>query len=241
MSDQRQIIDIILEPSLSEREDLDHLFLMDDGDIAMQQKLDIETYEEAKSKGYFVPKPRQGDVHKSLRSIRRVLLKSHEFGLLNYSDLERLIHHLVTFLRAGDDSYLQTELKKFLYVLIAEKKYAETIEGETTELLALSLERCMERIPLSWNTRLKDAQPEDIYLALQEICDEWFPIFEDERKYPRNPNFEADVKEKFPHFFKVMLGDDYVIFSSKEAEEAYLRTKKKNNLRRQRTVAVTKR
>jgi len=227
MTDQKPVTDIILEPPLSEREDLAHLFVMDDGDIPMQQKLDIETYEEAKAKGYFVPKPRQGDVHKSLRGIRRIFLKSHEFGLLNYSDLERLIQHLITFLRAGDESYLQSELRKFLYVLIADKKFAETIDGDTKELLAISLERCMERIPLSWNTRLKDAQPEDIYLALEEICDEWFPIFEDERKYPKNPNFEADIKEKFPHFFKVMLGDDYVIFPSKEDEEAYVREREK--------------
>jgi len=189
----------------------------------MQQSLEIETFEQARAKGHFVPKPRQSDVHKSLRKIRRIILKAHEFGLLNSKDLVQLCSSLITFLRAGDDSYLQTELKKFLYVLMLDKKYAETIKGDTRELLSLSLERCIDRIPFSWNARLKDAEPGDIYKALQEICDDWFPLFDDDSSRRKRPEFEMKVKEKYPHFFKIMLGDDYVIFTSKEEEEAYLR------------------
>lgn len=36
MTDQKPVTDIILEPPLSEREDLAHLFVMDDGDMTAQ-------------------------------------------------------------------------------------------------------------------------------------------------------------------------------------------------------------
>jgi hypothetical protein len=215
---------VLNDPPLDERSDLDSLFWMSEEGIAMQQTLGIETFEEARDKGGFVPKPRQWDVHPSLRKIRRLTLKAHEYGLLNSTDLEKLIRYLINFLRSGDEETLRGELKKLVYVLMLDKKYAETIDGTTSELLATSFEKSLDRLPMSWTSYLKKAEPEDIYLAFEEVFRDLHPHDED-GFIIRNPEREAETKYKYPHLFKLMFGEHYMIFASKKDEEEFDRNR----------------
>ena len=216
---------VINEPPLEERSDLDNLFWMSEENIAMQQTLDIETFEEARDRGNFVPKPRQWDVHPSLRKIRRLTLKAHEYGLLNSTDLVKLIRNLIDFLRSGDEQTLRGELKKLVYVLMLDKKHAETIDGTTSELLATSFEKSLDRIPMSWMSYLKAAEPEDIYHAFEEVFRDLHPHDQDGFLI-KNPEREAETRNKYPHLFKLMFGEHYTIFASKKDEEEYERNRR---------------
>jgi hypothetical protein len=215
--DFKRLPDILHDPPLIERTDLDHYFFLDDDEMDKQRELDIESYSEAKKLGLFTPKPRAWDVDKSLRNIRRHILSANQHNLITKTDLIELIKALAVFLRSGDEQHLKTELKKFIYVVMLDKNFAETIDGSVLELLAAGLEQVIERLPMSWK---KEAEPDDIWAALNEIYDDWFPNKwnEDDLKYSENgliiesdPERERLVKEKYPHFFKIMFGDHYSI------------------------------
>lgn len=215
--DLKQLPDILHDPSLIERTDLDHYFFLDDDDMDKQCRLNIESYSEAKKLGLFSPKPRAWDVDKSLRNIRRHILSANQHNLITKTDLIDLIKSLAIFLRSGDEHHLKTELKKFIYVVMLEKKFAETIDGSVLELLAVGLERAVEHLPMSWQ---QEAAPDDIWAALNEIYADWFPkenYDEHNLKHSENgliierdPEQERIIKEKYPHFFKIMFGDHYL-------------------------------
>jgi hypothetical protein len=216
--DSEKLPNILSDPSLLDRTDFDHYFFLDDDEMDKQRLLNIESYAEAKEKGLFTPKPRAWDVDKSLRSIRRHILSANQQSLLTKADLIDLVKSLAVFLRSGNEEHLKAELKKFIYVVMLEKKIAETIDGSALELLAVGLERGIEHLPLSWQL---EAEPDDIWAALREIYDDWFPRDEDEEynlQYSgtglickRDVERERLIKEKYPHFYKIMFGDHYQV------------------------------
>jgi hypothetical protein len=190
-----------------------------------QLALNIETFSEARDKGLFVPKPQWRNVHKSLREIRRLVRKSREYGLLNSSDVIRLVNELAIFLRSSGQKEIKAELKKFLYASIRDKAYAETIDDEFNVLLSLCLELSLEPNKKRYAGAYSTASPKDIFFALGEIFNDLFPTSADDSAPLRQPELEADIREKYPHFFKLMFGENYSPFLTIQEEEAYARKK----------------
>ncbi len=201
----------ISEPPLFAREDLDHLFMIDDAPYSPQLSLDIESFEQARANGSFIPKPRQTDVDRRLRAFRRYALKANEFGVISSKDFQDAFLQLAEFLDSGVDETLITELKKFLYVVMPDKVYAESIDGSVHKLLTCAIRQNHETMPISWTAYLRNAEPEDIFLALEEVMEDLDPIGESGIFRSNDPEVMKRVTDRFPHLAKLMYETEQTI------------------------------
>ncbi len=206
----------IHDPSLADRTDMDNLFLCDDENWAhlftQQDKLPIDTYVEAKNKGSFVPKPRSYDVHKSLRTFRRLILTANENGALNFEQITELIDCLVKFIELGDEDIQRSELKKYLYVVMLNKKIAETLDGDMPGLLQRALRETFNRLPITY-CNFSRVDMGDLLQAYNEVVGEFIPAdaygFDtDETDDPDwRQKAKDDMKRRFPTLYKLEWGD----------------------------------
>jgi len=199
---------IINELPIGDRSDLDSFFLCDDPELAhlysKQQELPIESYAEAKRNGTFTPKPRAWDVHKSLRTFRRLILKGNDVGALKFDDVVELIESLGEFLQSFGEEQQGIELKKYLYVVMRDKRYAETLEGNPSLLLEKALKETLDNLPLSHNF-FWTAELTEVRKAWAEIMSELDPLDED-GMVVNDPLRRAEIKRRFPTLYKIEYG-----------------------------------
>jgi hypothetical protein len=200
---------LINEPSLSDRTDLDHLFLCDDENWAhlytKQEKLPIDSYTEAKEKGSFVPKPRSYDVHKTLRKFRRLILAANEHGALNFNEINELLECIFSFIEDGDEDTQVTELKKYLYVVMDDKKYAETLDGSMLLLLHRAVRETFKKLPISYSL-FRNIDIGDLRQAYAEVMNDVFPFESYGLKTDDIEKIQAakdDIKRRFPTLYKI--------------------------------------
>ena len=200
---------IINDPSLADRTDLDHLFLCDDENWAhlytQQQELPIDSYAEAKEKGSFVPKPRSYDVHKTLRKFRRLILAANEHGALNFAEVRELLNCILSFIKIDDEDTQVTELKKYLYVVMDDKKYAETLDGNMLLLLHRAVHETFNKLPISYSF-FRDIDFGDLRQAYAEVMNEVFPFESFGLETDDTQQIQAakdDIKRRFPTLYKI--------------------------------------
>ncbi len=200
---------IIHEPSLADRTDLDHLFLCDDENWAhlftKQKELLIDSYAEAKEKGRFVPKPRSYDVDKTLRKFRRLILAANEHGALNFYEVSELLDCIFSFIEVGDEDTRVTELKKYLYVVMDDKKYAETLDGNMLKLLHRAVRETFKKLPIS-HSLFRNVDIGDLRQAYAEVMNEVFPFESYGLETDDIEKIQAakdDIKRRFPTLYKI--------------------------------------
>jgi hypothetical protein len=215
---EKKATEIIHEPPIEDRADLDNLFLCDDENWAhlftKQGELPIESYAEAKRSGSFVPKPRSYDVHKSLRRFRRLILAANEHGALNFEQITELMDCLVKFIQLGEEGIQKAELKKYLYVVMLDKKVAETIDGDVQSLLVRAITETFNRLPISY-CNFKRVDMGDLRQVYSEVLNEFFPVDEygfdeDTTGDPgKRQRMKDEMKRRYPTLYKMEWGDSF--------------------------------
>ena len=178
--------------------------------ITKQQTLPIDTYAEAKRKGTFVPKPRLRDVHRSLRTFRHLVALANEHGALNFNQIKELVESITIFVSLRDESLQKVELKKFLYVVMKDKKVSETIDGSAQELFCRAISESIAHLPRRFAT-FQNTHIGDLAQAYKEILQELDPVdesglsisFNDGEKRER---IKEDIKKRFPALYKIEWG-----------------------------------
>ncbi len=175
-----------------------------------QQTLPIDTYAEAKRKKTFIPKPRLRDVHRSLRTFRNLICLANEHGALNFMQIQELVECLTIFVNLQDEDFKKAELKKLLYVVMKDKKVAETLDGSVGQLFERSMFETFNHLPRRFST-FQNTDIGDLAQAYKEIWQELDPVdesglsesFNDGEKRER---IKQDIKKRFPALYRIEWG-----------------------------------
>ncbi len=201
---------VISNPPLADREDLADQFPVEpkewdaEREIA-QLKLSIKSAEDALASGEVIPRPTFRDIPKELRDLRRMALYCHNYGFMTWTELSRMANMLSALGTNYTESELKVLLKRYLWILIPEKNYAETIDGEITYLFGLVFQHTFDREGRSrYRSQTKVDTAQEIWEGLGEF---WEALVE------RREEFLACLDEpggktllaKFPKFFKLNL------------------------------------
>ena len=178
--------------------------------ITKQQSLPIDTYAEAKRKGTFVPKPMIRDVHRSLRIFWRLMRRANEHGALNFNQIKDLVGCLTTFVNLRDENLQKVELKKFLYVVMKDKKVSETLDGSVHELFRRAISESIAQLPRRFAT-FKNTDIGDLAQAYKEILQDLDPVDESGLSVSFNDGekreqIKEDMRRRFPALYRIEWG-----------------------------------
>jgi len=168
---------IMSNPPISERQDLAHLFPAEPRDWNAEEetgqlRLSIASAEEAIARGEIPPRPTFRDIPKELREFRRWALYAHAYGFLTFSELTEAAALLTALGSKYTESELKVLLKRYLWIIIREKAYAETLDGSLSELFALVFKFTFENIPFSFERKVTKARTaEGIHAGIGDFMD----------------------------------------------------------------------
>jgi hypothetical protein len=150
--------EIIANPPLADREDLADQFPVepkdwDAGKETGQLRLSIKSAEEALARGEVLPKPTFRDIPKELRDLRRMALNCRHYGFMTWFELSQTAGVLSALGTKYSESELKVLLKRYLWILIPEKAYAETLDGSLTELFSLVFEHTFRSLDSEWGRK----------------------------------------------------------------------------------------
>jgi len=201
---------IISNPPLADREDLADQFPVEprDWDAARetaQLKLSIQTAEEAIAKGEVLARPTFRDIPKELRDLRRMALYCHEYGFMTWAELSQIANMLSALGVKYSETELRALLKRYLRILIPEKAYAETIDGDLTSLFGLVFKHTFDlRGRGRYRPRTGVDTAQEIWEGLGEF---WEGLVERREEFLEcldEPGAKT-LKEKFPNFFSFTM------------------------------------
>lgn len=201
---------IISNPPLADRADLADQFPVEPRDWdaereTTQLKLCIQSAEEAIARGEVLPKPTFRDIPRELRDLRRMALYCHEYGFMTWVELTKMASMLSSLGAKYTESELKILLKRYLWILIPEKAYAETLSGDLTCLFGLVFKHTFDRQGRSWyrpQTEVDTAQ--EIWEGLGEF---WESLVERREEFLQcldEPGGES-LRERFPKFSRTFL------------------------------------
>ena len=113
-----------------------------------------------------------------------------------------------------DEKIQREELKKYLYVVMLDKKVAETIDGNMQSLLVRAITETFNRLPISY-CNFKRVDMGDLRQVYSEVLNEFFPVDEygfdeDTTGDPgKRQRMKDEMKRRYPTLYKMEWGDSF--------------------------------